>query len=193
MLEHLECTTLVRRVGRHGHLGACRNVGESLHLLGVEGHRLEMHGDEDVQVEAAGLDHFLQIRNRLEIVGVKFARIEREVRLDVVVEFHHLELDAFLLKRRLDEVDDVGVRHGRDADAKRRVGEGAAGNAGQGNGGHESDGCEKSGEIHLCSPDVDCGKSFLGLSDGDVVRPFRRNIRAVRAAEDAASGRRGFG
>ena len=91
-----------------------------------------MHGDEDVQVEAAGLDHFLQIRNRLEIVGVKFARIEREVRLDVVVEFHHLELDAFLLKRRLDEVDDVGVRHGRDADAKRRVGEGAAGNAGQG-------------------------------------------------------------
>ncbi|KXT32405.1 hypothetical protein HMPREF3036_01742 [Sutterella sp. KLE1602] len=45
----------------------------------------------------------------------------------------------------------------------------------------------------MCSPDVDCGKSFLGLSDGDVVRPFRRNIRAVRAAEDAASGRRGFG
>lgn len=58
------------------------------------------------------LTHFLQIRNRLEIVGVKFARIEREVRLDVVVEFHHLELHAFLLKRRLDEVDDVGVRHG---------------------------------------------------------------------------------
>lgn len=64
------------------------------------------------RLRPARLDHFLEIRNRLEVVGVKLPGVKREFGLDVVVEFHHLELHAFLFKRGLDEVDDVGVRHG---------------------------------------------------------------------------------
>lgn len=139
------------------------------------------------RLRPARLDHFLEIRNRLEVVGVKLPGVKREFGLDVVVEFHHLELHAFLFKRGLDEVDDVGVRHGRDADAKRRVGERARRDARKRKGGCERDGCEKTREIHGCSPDVGCVLKFLGLSDGDLVRPFRRNIRAARAAEDAAA------
>ena len=58
-------------------------------------------------MDAAGADELdflvlfhevLEIRVMLEEVGIEFLVVEGEVRLDVVVEFDDVELDAFLLE-----------------------------------------------------------------------------------------------
>ena len=64
----------------------------------------------------------------LEEVRVELLVVEREVRLDVVVELDDLEGDAFLLEERLRGLEDFGVRHGGRADLQRlRAGRGGAG------------------------------------------------------------------
>lgn len=100
-----------------------------LYFFGVDGHRLEMDADQRCELDAVLLLVGLKVGRRLEVVGVEVLVVEGEVQLNEVRELSHLQFNAFLFKLRLDEVEDVGVRHRRRADAD-HVGSGGRGRKG---------------------------------------------------------------
>ena len=89
-----------------------------------------MDADQRCELDAVLLLVGLKVRRRLEVVGVEVFVVEGEVELNEVRELSHLQFNAFLFKLRLDEVEDVGVRHRRCADAD-HVGCGGRGRKGR--------------------------------------------------------------
>ena len=75
-----------------------------------------MNRGEHSEVQFVFLRERIQIGLMLEEVGIELLLRKRQIGLHVVVELNHFDLYAFLLQRRRDEVDDVGVRYGRNAD-----------------------------------------------------------------------------
>ena len=128
-LEEQEGTAAVRRVVRDGDRRAVLELVELRDLLGVDAHRLDVDARGVLELDFFVLVHeVLEVRLMLEEVRVELLVVEREVRLDIVVELDDLEGDAFLLEERLRGLEDFGVRHGGRADLQRfRAGRGGAG------------------------------------------------------------------
>lgn len=88
-----------------------------------------MDADQRCELDAVLLLVGLKVGRRLEVVSVEVLVAEGKVKLHKVRELSHLELNAFLFELRLDEVEDVGVRHRRCADTD-HVGSGGSGRKG---------------------------------------------------------------
>ena len=115
-LEKEQGAAAVRRVIRDGNRSAILEVLEVFDLLGVDAHRLDVDAAGADELDLLVLFHeVLEIRVMLEEVGIEFLVVEGEVRLDIVVEFDDVELDAFLLEQRLGCLENLGVRHSRSA------------------------------------------------------------------------------
>ncbi|MCY1420363.1 hypothetical protein D9M71_359790 [compost metagenome] len=72
-----------------------------------------MHAGHGDQVGALALVEVVQVRPGLEVVGVQAFLRDLHVRLHVVGEHLHFEVDAFLRQGRLDQFEDLGVGHRR--------------------------------------------------------------------------------
>ena len=114
--KYLQRTAAIGRIVRHGDLCAVRQVCNVLNRLGINAHRFKVNRGEYSEVQFVFLRERIQIGLMLEEVGIELLLRKCQIGLHVVVELNHFDLYAFLLQRRRDEVDDVGVRHGRNAD-----------------------------------------------------------------------------
>ena len=86
----------------------------------VDAHRLDVDAGSVHELDFFVLvDEVLEVRLMLEIVRVEFLVVQREVRLDVVVELDDLQVDALFREERLRLLEDLSVRHGRRADFQR--------------------------------------------------------------------------
>ena len=83
------------------------------------------------QMRAVFRVEVLKIGDVLEVVRVQIARFELEVRLNIVVKDHDLQINAFLSENRLGRFENLGVRGGGCADGQFRVGAGDADHGGQ--------------------------------------------------------------
>src|SRR5690606_32241821 len=99
-------------VGDH-HGGAVGQVVQRLVLAGVGAEGFDVHAGHADQLGALALVELIEVRLVLEEVGVQALLGDLNVGLHVVGEDLHLEVDALFGQRRLDELENLGVRHRR--------------------------------------------------------------------------------
>lgn len=97
----------------------------------VQAHRLVVNRARAHQMRAVFRVEVLKIGDVLEVVRVQIARFELEVRLNIVVKDHDLQINAFLSENWLGRFENLGVRGGGCADGQFRVGAGDADRGGQ--------------------------------------------------------------
>ena len=133
---------LLQQQQRAGFVGAIvgnrnlRAVGQRVQrsaLAGVQAEGLIVDAGHAHQMGAVLFIEVVQVGDVLEVVGIQLALFQRGVGDDIVVEFHDLQIVAFVSQNLLDNFQNLGVGRGGCADLDGLiVGRTAAGGQGQG-------------------------------------------------------------
>ena len=95
---------------------AVSQVIQRLQLLGIHAHRFEMDSSQGCQLQAFGFAEFIQIWFVLEEVCIEALICKGQVRLDIIGEFDHFDLDSFFGEFVFHNADDFSVRYRGYAD-----------------------------------------------------------------------------
>ena len=115
-LEDEEGTAAIGRIVRNGYMRTVSKIIQRLQLLGIHAHRFEMDSSQGSQLQAFGFAEFIQIWFMLEEVRIEALIRKGQVRLDIIGEFDHFDLDAFFGELVFHRTNDLSVRYRGYAD-----------------------------------------------------------------------------
>ena len=96
-----------------------RNLADLLIFRRIDRHRFQVNIRHRNQFQIAILAELIEIRLMLEIIRIQFFFRQRQIRLDVIGEFHDFQIHAVFLEIVFHRIQNFRMRHGRRADLQR--------------------------------------------------------------------------